>query len=627
MKLLLLTLVGALYRPRSRGHRPAPRQTFLAIEPLEERFSPSITFVFDYSLDTGGFFASAQRRAVLQLAGQIVGSRLDDGLTALTPGGGNSWTASFPAPGSGDILTLSNLNVPANTLVVFAGGRDSGGTMLGEGSFGGWGATGSRDWLNLLGSRGQAGALASPPSDVGPWGGSVSFDATANWFFGGPSSAPPAGQYDFLSVAMHELGHVLGIGTAPAWRDRVSGGLFHGPASYNAYDQAGYPPVTTDGGHWAPGTTSDGQVATMTPSILPGQRKLFTRLDWAALQDIGWQVEDGTPVAPAPPAAGPFTAPASPAQAPGVFDPSTGQWYLRSSDTGGKADAGYFSYGAPGWVPLVGNWDGNGTATVGVYDPATATWYLRNENGGGAPDAGAFQFGAPGWVPVVGDWSGSGHTGIGVYDPHTGTWYLRNEASPGLADAGQFVYGAPGWVPVAGSWNGGGHAGVGVFDPSSNTWYLRNEDSPGAPDAGAFPYGAPGWIPVVGDWNGDGTATVGAYDPGSGTWYLRNSNSAGPPDVPAFTYGMPGWKPVVGNWLGGAYQGAADTAALVPDAPPPGALEGVPTYTLAAPGRAHLFSNGLAPDPNAAALGWSPEARSRPGGAAGAATDGLFMSA
>src|SRR5207248_261503 len=81
----------------------------------------------------------------------------------------------------------------------------------------------------------------------------------------------------------------------------------------------------------------------------------------------------------------------------GVFDPTTATWYFRNAADPASAS---FSYGAPGWVPVVGDWDGNGTQTIGAFDPSTATWYLRNSNSPGAPDI-VFQYGAPGWVPVA----------------------------------------------------------------------------------------------------------------------------------------------------------------------------------------------------------------------------------
>jgi hypothetical protein len=80
------------------------------------------------------------------------------------------------------------------------------------------------------------------------------------------------------------------------------------------------------------------------------------------------------------------------------------------------------------------------------------TWYLRSEVGPGAPDAGQFAYGAPGWKPVVGDWDGNGTDTVGLFAPDTATWYLRNENSPGAPDAGQFAYGFTTWKPVAGAW-------------------------------------------------------------------------------------------------------------------------------------------------------------------------------
>jgi hypothetical protein len=232
----------------------------------------------------------------------------------------------------------------------------------------------------------------------------------------------------------------------------------------------------------------------------------------------------------------------------GTFDPSTGTWYLRNARSAGSPDAGAFRYGAPGWVPVVGDWQGSGHTGIGVVDPSTAIWYLRNENSAGAPDVAApFAYGLPGWVPVVGDWNGIGHTGIGMFDPSTATWYLRNEDSPGPPDAGVFQYGAPGWIPVVGDWARCGRTTIGVVDPDSMTWYLRNFNSAGPPDLGVFQYGGAGWRPVVGDWSGYGTTTVGVLDP-AGNWYLRNYDSAGPPSVGSFAYGLGGWAPLAGTW-------------------------------------------------------------------------------
>src|SRR5262249_46779992 len=87
-------------------------------------------------------------------------------------------------------------------------------------------------------------------------------------------------------------------------------------------------------------------------------------------------------------------------------------------------------------------------STVGVFDPNAANWFLRNSNTSGAPDIAPFSFGFAGWLPVVGDWNGDGKATIGVVDPSTMTWYLRNSNSPGSVDFAPFQFGAPGWIPV-----------------------------------------------------------------------------------------------------------------------------------------------------------------------------------
>jgi hypothetical protein len=63
-----------------------------------------------------------------------------------------------------------------------------------------------------------------------------------------------------------------------------------------------------------------------------------------------------------------------------------------------------YSFGAPGWTPVVGDWDGTGFTYIGVTNGQQ--WYLDG-NGNGTWDGGdtAYSFGAAGWTPVVGRWS------------------------------------------------------------------------------------------------------------------------------------------------------------------------------------------------------------------------------
>lgn len=277
---------------RRRAERGWADRGWGAGETLEVRIVPTrLAIEFDYSLDTGNFFADPARRALLDQAADIYEQRLTDELSAIVPSGGNTWDAVLNDPSGTGTKTVSSLTIPMGTLRVFVGSQTFGSSTLAVGGPGGYNANGDVNWLNLVAARGQAGALVSPNKDFGPWGGSISFSTTTNWSFGS-SATVPAGKTDFLSVAIHELGHVLGIGTIESFTSKVTSQQFTGAITQLFSSPAGPVPVTGDASHWAASVQSDGQQAIMIPTIPAGRRLDVTSVDWAALQDIGWQVGD-----------------------------------------------------------------------------------------------------------------------------------------------------------------------------------------------------------------------------------------------------------------------------------------------------------------------------------------------
>jgi len=258
----------------------------------------AMAIVFDYTYDTRGFFTDPNRRQVLEAAANTFEARLTDQLTGINPGGSNTWSARFSHPGTGANVELQNLTIAPGELRVYAGGRVLSGDTLGIGGPGGRGASGSNNFVNNVFSRGQPGALAAQPTDFGPWGGFITFDTQTDWYFDPDvtTQEPFAGRNDFYSIAIHELAHLLGFGTAPSWRTFVQGALFTGPKS--RAENFGLPvPLDLDGGHWADGTQGQlrgggltFQEAAMDPTLLEGTRKFFTELDYAGLDDLGWNV-------------------------------------------------------------------------------------------------------------------------------------------------------------------------------------------------------------------------------------------------------------------------------------------------------------------------------------------------
>jgi hypothetical protein len=254
-----------------------------------------LQIVFDYSRDTQGFFtgANAGRQASLQAAGDYMSSIFSPTLLgAISPGGGNTWTAQFFAPGSDTTESAPNITIDLNTILIYAGAQDLGGS-LGIGGPGGFSASGFGDWFEVIRHRGN-GDFATG------WGGALSFDTTTSWYFDNDITTIESftGQYDFFSVAIHEIGHVLGLGASDSWDDFVNTGT--NPSTFTGANASalfgGSVPLSDDDSHWAEDTmsvvfgTAIPQEAAMDPDIAEGTRKYFTALDVAGARDIGYAV-------------------------------------------------------------------------------------------------------------------------------------------------------------------------------------------------------------------------------------------------------------------------------------------------------------------------------------------------
>ena len=278
-----------LSRPACRP-APARRTPPLALLALEDRAVPALLFAFDYSLDKTGFFNNPEARAALERAAADLGGQIQSTPAAITPGGANTWAAIFDDPSNpGAQVRRENMSVPAGTLYVFAGGIPNSSGEAGLGGYGGYSASGGRNWMGTVKSRGMGG--------FSTWGGSVSFDVSQRWYFGQDEHNRAGGELDFYSVAVHELTHTLGFGTSPQWDSLIQNGVFTG-ANATAANGGTPPAVSADRGHFVQGTHSHDEPVSMQPSMDAHERVEVSRLDLAALADIGWQV-GGTSTPPA----------------------------------------------------------------------------------------------------------------------------------------------------------------------------------------------------------------------------------------------------------------------------------------------------------------------------------------
>jgi glucose/arabinose dehydrogenase/PKD repeat protein len=163
------------------------------------------------------------------------------------------------------------------------------------------------------------------------------------------------------------------------------------------------------------------------------------------------------------------------------------------------------------------SWSDGGAGSHTVIAPASPTtytaryfqysptyWYLRNANTSG-PYETKVSYGKVGDIPVVGDWDGDGTDTVGTF--RDGYWYLRNSNTSGPYEV-RIAYGRTGDVPVVGDWDGNGTDTIGTF--VNGYWYLRNSNTTG-PYQLKVAYGKIGDTPKVGDWNNDKVGTLGTF--------------------------------------------------------------------------------------------------------------------
>jgi len=263
----------------------------------------ALTIKIDYTYDTSNFFNTQAKRSAIENAAKFYGDLIRDNLLRIDPADfpGASWSANSLHPGTGASLSISNLVVPEDTIIVYVGSRNLSGNTLAAGGPGGFNASGFTPWVDRIRGRGNAGAtgLAGSQSDHAPWGGSITFDADSTWNF---SQTQNHAGFEFINVALHELGHVLGIGTANSWFNKISGSVFTGAAATRSNGIA--PPLQAGGGHFR-GSTLASQVfgsfgrnhglirpvLMLASSIDEGSNfDVASDLDLAALIDCGWEI-------------------------------------------------------------------------------------------------------------------------------------------------------------------------------------------------------------------------------------------------------------------------------------------------------------------------------------------------
>jgi hypothetical protein len=234
---------------------------------------------FDYRFDTVGFF-TPDRRAALEAAGALWSNLIRDDFEAVPKGTG---IRTKNPENRDEYLWVESIEADIDDLLVFVGTSEAIPGLGRGGPSGGIETTDSTLAAALTARREGA--------DFEPWAGSITFKASSNFFFDAtPATSndiPPA-SYDFISLAAHELGHVLGFSNCAAFDAFISDTSFIGPAARANYGAA--VPLVSDFGHFLEDLQSGGMDTLMDPGLSNGVRVVPTQLDRAVFTDLGYEI-------------------------------------------------------------------------------------------------------------------------------------------------------------------------------------------------------------------------------------------------------------------------------------------------------------------------------------------------
>ncbi len=313
----------------------------------------ALNIELDFSHDEAAdqFFSSnPAARSAVQKAAQDIGDMLSNSMSAITQdtyNGSNGdtnasfdWSWSYINPVTGSQETINNPGIAEDTIVIYAGTRNLSGSTLGQGGAGGAGLliSGSgypSEWIgavaaaetasntamsrgsgptlgSISGSANFGGYVANYELDYGIAVGNLWFDADTdnngkrdsnatlgNYWHYDTETSVASGKTDLYSVALHEILHVIGLGTSQTWDDLASGSQWLGSEAAAIAGSANI--IDSSGSHVESGLLSarvrDGvlQESVISPTITPGVRKELTLLDLAFLTDVGYGVANLVP--------------------------------------------------------------------------------------------------------------------------------------------------------------------------------------------------------------------------------------------------------------------------------------------------------------------------------------------
>lgn len=248
----------------------------------EENKTENTTFdiKFDYRFDKSDLFTD-KRKAVLEYAGDLWSSYIQDEFDTIQ----EDETAYIFINGN---LEKVKIDESIDDLLIFVSFTElDDAQTLGQANYN---VSNSYDDDNDLQERIDG-------DDFEPWLGHIEFNASfidEFYFDSTPETDDdlPQGKQDFLSLSLHEIGHILGIGSSDSFANQVKNGKFAGTQSV-ALNDGDLIPLDSLGDHTQEGFNIDSdEDALLSPFSDYGERRLPSAIDLAILADIGYEIAE-----------------------------------------------------------------------------------------------------------------------------------------------------------------------------------------------------------------------------------------------------------------------------------------------------------------------------------------------
>lgn len=170
------------------------------------------------------------------------------------------------------------------------------------------------------------------------------------------------------------------------------------------------------------------------------------------------------------------------------------------------------------FIPVSGDFDGDGIMEPGIRGIENTTWYIRRSSDNELMHV---FFGMQEQdIPVVGDYDGDGKSDIAVRRPSNTTWYVKKSSD---GDILRIKFGLqPTDIPVPGDYDGDGITDPAVVRLSNRIWYIKySSDGSIGRESVTF---RDGEIPMAADMDGDGKSDLVIRRPALRSWWIKRSS-------------------------------------------------------------------------------------------------------